>query len=325
MALIAAFLACFFDWKPFLTDGERGVIMIIAADRRQATVIFKYLRGMIGIPLLSSMIERETLDTIEISNSITIEIQTASYRTIRGRTVVAALADELAFWSDETSSNPDVEIINALKPAMATIPKAMLIKASSSYARRGALWNDFRKHFGKDDSSTLVWQADTRTMNPTVPQSFIDEAYANDPTNAMAEYGALFRSDVESWISRESVERCVVQGRFELPPMKNVSYAAFCDPSGGSADSMTLAIVHREGEKAVLDAVREARPPFSPEAVVEEFSSLLKSYGIKRVIGDRYYSHELAKLEISTSGSFLTTKRADAGPWKPTLSTSSTA
>jgi hypothetical protein len=35
LALIAAFLSCFFDWRPFLTGGERAVIMIIAADKRQ--------------------------------------------------------------------------------------------------------------------------------------------------------------------------------------------------------------------------------------------------------------------------------------------------
>jgi hypothetical protein len=70
--------------------------------------------------------------------------------------------------------------------------------------------------------------------------------------------------------------------------MANVHYAAFCDPSGGSADSMTVAIVHREGEKVVLDAIREAKPPFSPEAVVAEFSELLKSYRLRTVTGDRY-------------------------------------
>jgi hypothetical protein len=54
-------------------------------------------------------------------------------------------------------------------------------------------------------------------MNPSVPQSFLDEAYEDDPANAAAEYGGLFRSDIESLISREAVEACVVQGRFELP------------------------------------------------------------------------------------------------------------
>ena len=118
---------------------------------------------------------------------------TASFRTVRGRTIVAALCDELAFWrTDEDSSSPDVEIIAALKPAMSTVPGAVLLKASSPYAQRGVLWNDYQKHFGKD-SATLVWQASTRVMNPTVPQSWIDEETEKDPANAAAEYQARFQ------------------------------------------------------------------------------------------------------------------------------------
>ena len=44
--------------------------------------------------------------------------------------------------------------------------------------------------------------------------------------------------------------------------MSGAQYVGFADPSGGSADSMTLAIAHAEGERAVLDAVREVKPPF---------------------------------------------------------------
>jgi hypothetical protein len=289
LALIAAYLACFHDWSPFLTAGERGTIMIVAADRRQATVIFKYLRGMLGIPLLKGMIQRETADTIELTNSITIEIQTASFRTIRGRTVVAALCDELAFWMGDDSANPDVEILGALKPAMATIPRALMLKASSPYSRRGALWNDHRKHFGKDDSPILLWQADTRTMNPSIPAAFIEEAYENDPSAAAAEYGALFRSDIEAFISREAVEAAVVERRHEVAPATGIKYFGFTDPSGGSSDSMTLAIAHRDKDgRTILDCVRERRPPFAPDGVCKDFAETLKNYGLKDVSGDRY-------------------------------------
>jgi hypothetical protein len=294
LALIAAYLACFHDWSPYLTGGERGTIMIIATDRRQATTIFKYLRGMLGIPLLAGLIQRETSDTIDLSNSITIEIQTASFRTVRGRTVVAALCDELAFWMGDDSANPDTEILAALKPAMATIPKALMLKASSPYSRRGALWNDHRKHFGKDDSTTLVWQAPTRVMNPSVPEAFIAGEYENDPSAAAAEYGAQFRTDVESFISREAIEAVTSPGVFERGHISGQRYFAFNDPSGGSSDSMTLAIAHLgrghiESEKTVvLDAIRERRPPFSPKSVVDEFAQLLRIYGITAVRGDRY-------------------------------------
>jgi hypothetical protein len=126
-------------------------------------------------------------------------------------------------------------------------------------------------------------------MNPTISQDIIDEAIEADPANAAAEFGAEFRSDVAAYIDRAVVEAAVVPGRFELPPISTARYFAFVDPSGGSSDSMTLAIAHREPNGvAVLDAIRERRPPFSPEDVTGEFATLLKSYRCTSVTGDRY-------------------------------------
>jgi len=126
------------------------------------------------------------------------------------------------------------------------------------------LWDAHRRHYGKD-GDVLVWQADTTTMNPTVPASFIAEQYEADPANAAAEYGAQFRSDIESFIAREAVEACVPVDLRERAPLSETRYAAFVDPSGGSKDSFTLAIAHLSSDKiAVLDAVRECKPPFFP-------------------------------------------------------------
>jgi hypothetical protein len=73
-----------------------------------------------------------------------------------------------------------------------------------------------------------------------------------------------------------------------MAPLPNPTYHAFVDPSGGSADSFTLAVSHRDGERFIIDAIREIRPPFSPEAVIDDLATLLKSYRIARVVGDRY-------------------------------------
>jgi hypothetical protein len=52
---------------------------------------------------------------------------------------------------------------------------------------------------------------------------------------------------------------------------------------------MTLAIAHRDKDnRAILDAVRSRRPPFSPDDVVLEFAGLLKSYHLHKCTGDRY-------------------------------------
>jgi hypothetical protein len=78
-------------------------------------------------------------------------------------------------------------------------------------------------------------------------------------------------------------------GRSELPPEPGQVYAAFCDPSGGLVDAMTLAIGHlSRGDMCVVDAVLELRPPFDPEKAVADCATLLRCYGIAAVIGDKY-------------------------------------
>ncbi|MCJ2068591.1 hypothetical protein MKK75_07190 [Methylobacterium sp. J-030] len=289
MALVAVYLAAFREYRQCLAPGERATILILAADRRQARVIFRYIRALLTeVPMLARMIERETADEFDLKNRVTVEVGTSSYRAVRGRTLAAALADEIAFWPTDDAAEPDYAILDALRPAMATIPGAMLLCASSPYARRGALYDAHRRHFGKDGSPVLVWQAATRVMNPTIPQSVIDEALERDLPSASAEYLAQFRSDVESFVAREVVEAATPPGVVEKAPITSITYSAFCDPSGGASDSMTLAIGHREDERVVLDAVRERKAPFSPEAVVLEFSDLLKRYGLSTVVGDRY-------------------------------------
>lgn len=188
MALVAVFLACFKDWRPYLAPGERGTVMVIATDRRQARVIMRYALALLeGVPMLARLITRRTAETVDLSNGVTLEVHTCSFRTVRGYTIVAALLDELAFWRTDDSANPDVEILNALRPAMATVPGAMLLCACSPHARRGALYQAWREHFGKD-GSVLVWRAETRVMNPTVPEGFIQRAYEQDPASAAADF-----------------------------------------------------------------------------------------------------------------------------------------
>ena len=126
-------------------------------------------------------------------------------------------------------------------------------------------------------------------MNPTIDKSIIRTALKEDPSAARAEWEAEFRADIEAFMPPEFIEAVVVPGRFELPKVTGPVYRAFCDPSGGRQDSMTLGIAHKDKEgKTVLDALREHRPPFQPSEVVKEFSKTLKTYEVARVESDRY-------------------------------------
>jgi hypothetical protein len=287
LALIAVFLAVFRDWQPYLSAGEVGTVMVIATDRRQAQVILGYIRGLLEIPLLSRLVISDGAESIVLDNRVEITVQTASFRSIRGRTVIAALLDELAFWRSEDSANPDQEILRALRPAMATVPGAMLLCASSPYARKGELFKAFDKWFGVSDAKPLVWKAPSLTMNLALDPAIVRDALAEDEAAARAEYLAEFRSDIEAFVRLDTVRECL--GDFkERPPVDGIRYFGFVDPSGGSADSFTLAIGHREHDGNVVDAIRARKPPFSPSDVVDEFARVLRSYRIREVTGDRY-------------------------------------
>jgi hypothetical protein len=289
MAVLATYLAGLCDYSDKLVKGERGVVLLLAPDMKQAKVLLDYAEGTLeSTPIMKQLLASRTAETLTLTTGVTLEVRSASFRRIRGVTCVAVLADECAFWLSDESANPDVEILNAARPALATT-QGPLIAISSPYARRGALWETYRRHYWPEgDPMILVAQGATRDFNPDLPQSIIDRAMERDPAAASAEYMAQFRTDVEGFITREAVEACVKLGARERPPERKHDYIAFVDPSGGSSDAMTLAIAHKEGETEILDVIRERKPPFSPEAVVEEYAGLIRSYRCSKVFGDRY-------------------------------------
>jgi len=151
-----------------------------------------------------------------------------------------------------------------------------------------------RRHYGKENSRLLCWKAPSRTMNPTLRKSVVDEALAEDPEAAAAEYLAEFRSDVVAFVPREVAEDAVVAGRREVAPGSMaglVNLVVHFDASGGGgADSFALAIAGRDlaSGRAVLLCLREVNPPFSPEGICAEYATVARSYGLLEGQSDKF-------------------------------------
>ena len=260
-SLVATYSAVFFcaDLRE-LRPGEKAVVQCLACDRSQAQIILNYVRSYFDhVAPLRSMVTRRTATGLELQNDVCIEIGTNSYKSVRGRAFLLSILDEVAFYQDENSARPDTETYNAVKPGLATLPGSMLIGISSPYRKSGLLYTKYKKHFAQDDDTVLVIQAPSLALNPTLDPEIIEKAMEDDPAVARAEWMAEWRDDVSGFVDADVVAACVSPGVRELPPMRGYHYVAFCDPSGGSSDSMTLAITHREGDKVVVDAVRERR------------------------------------------------------------------
>jgi hypothetical protein len=125
MALIAVYLGCFRDYRLYLGPGEKATVMVIAADKKQAKQVLRFMRGLLSAPVLAKRVVNDTAESIEIEGDVTLEVVTASH-AVRGYSVAAALVDELAFFPSDDASVSGSEIIAAIRPAMLTIPRLIV-------------------------------------------------------------------------------------------------------------------------------------------------------------------------------------------------------
>ena len=291
VATIAAYTAAFIDFRDKLARKERAEIAILAQTAQQSSKLFEYCEGIFeGSELLSDMVDRKTSDVIELKNQARISIRVANFRSIRGITSPLIIADEIAYWfNSETSSNPDKAILKAARPCLTTL-KGQLLCVSSPYSKRGELYEADMRYSDGHKKSIVIVKGTSQQLNPGIDQEELDDAFERDPEAFKAEFMACYRADVAALFDRDVVESLVIPDRHEIPRSKTepYQYHAFVDVSGGGKDSFCLAIAHREGEIGVLDCLREVRPPLSLEAVVAEFATVLRSYGLAAVTGDGY-------------------------------------
>jgi hypothetical protein len=252
------------------------------------------IRFLKGAPLLAREVESVTQEEIRLRAGVVIATHVNSFRTVRGRTILAAIFDEIAFWRDDASANPDREVYRAVLPSLAA-SGGPLVAISTPYRKTGLLHERHKSCFGKDDADILVIQGASRLFNPTLQQKMVDRAMRDDPEAAGAEWNAEFRSDIDSFLDDGQIMVAVDMGRpRELPPRPGIPYAAFVDASGGRSDAYTMCIGHRHGDKFIADVVTGEPPPFNPSTVTARMAGIVQAYGCRKVTGDNFAAEWVA-------------------------------
>jgi hypothetical protein len=289
-ALIAAFEACLSGREKALAPGEIGLVPVVSPTKFQSRIVRSYIRSVFDqTPILKGEIVDESKEGFTLKNGVEVHTLVGDFRTVRGFSLLCAVVDEVCFFglSEEGKIKSDTELITALRPGLATTG-GRLIAIGSKYTQKGWAYATWKRCLGNDRSKTLVWSTASRTMNPTLPQSVIDDAMAEDPAAARAEYLSQWRTDISAFVPRELVENLVVPGRVELPPTVGFTYGAFADVSGGRSDDAALAIGHREGRTVVIDKLERFKSPHNPYEVVARMTHTLRYYGLNKAVGDAY-------------------------------------
>jgi hypothetical protein len=288
-AAISVYLALFVKHR--LSRGEKGMVLVLAMSVDQARVVFNYCLGFLNE---SEALRKEIVDVtrseIRLRNGIVIAVHANSFRSVRGRSLVAGVLDEVCFWRDDSTATPDSEVYSALLPSLLTTD-GLLVAISSAYRRVGLFYAKHRDYFGVDSADTLVVQGSSRAFNGTLDEGRIAAMRAADPLASKSEFDSEFRDDLATFLDEAVITRSVDRGRpLELPPRGGVYYTAHVDPSGGAVggDSYAIAIVHKEKDgRLIVDVVRGRQGPFNTDEVTHEYSALCKEYRC-RAVGDSY-------------------------------------
>jgi hypothetical protein len=264
-------------------------VLCIAVDRDQAAVVFRMIRAFFEeVPTLRGMVKAITADSIELRNKVVIEVRTNSYRSVRGRSLLACIFDEVAFWRSDDSSNPDSELYAAVRPGLARVPASLLCMITSAHRRGGIAYERWKKFHGVASANVLVVKGSTLQFNPTADRDLIEADIAEDPQRYRAEYLSEWRDDLSTFITRDLLEAAVDRGVTVRSPQSGIRYESFCDFSGGAVDSSAAAVSHQEKQVVVLDALIEIKSPHNPDVAAGTIAKLLKSYGIRKTTGDAY-------------------------------------
>jgi hypothetical protein len=301
-------------WGPALVDllmpGQVATGIIIAENKKQAGIVRGYLEGNFrtleekGFQVLaprSGQSRAVTGEVIRLRWPVEIVIYPASRASVRGVTGLFSISDEIAWWrSEEGAYNQDKAVLQALRSRFGTLarlkPKQLLI--SSPNEESGALYAAWQN---RARSQTMVAQAPTQLLNPSIPQDFFDEEREADPDAYARDYLAKFQKPGGGnlFLPGDLVDRCIDAGRTRTPPKPGFEYVAGID-AAFKRDRFALAVGHRELERAPIDLVRHWEPkkhvPLDPEEVVRDVAEELRPYGVDRVYGDQFADVVLIKL-----------------------------
>jgi hypothetical protein len=293
-APLAVFESCIAEHA--IPPNERGVVLVLGPTERQARITFRMIDRMISrSPKLRGLVESTRAggeNEIQLSNSIDIRVVAANQRTVRGDLIVAGILEESCFFKDSESGQYNLqEVIDALRPALLTLPDSKLIRVSSPWVAEGPMHEDFIKRAERPE--TLCWKLPSWTMNPSISSARLWFEKARDPQAFAREYGCEFLAAAAQLIPSELIDRAVARGVPFFASSTELRAVAALDPSSKGADCFAFALAHKSNDgRVAVDWVEQWRPPgqgrfLDYAEVLPQIFERMTAYGSTKAYSDQ--------------------------------------
>jgi hypothetical protein len=284
-SVIALYEATRDKWKQYLAPGETGYACITATKQQQAIdIIGSSCARLMENSRIADLVVESWSTSLVLSNGMCVASFPCNSTAARGLPIFLLIFDEIAHFRIE-GPKADETVNNALRPRMAQFPGAKCLKISTPAAKQGLFWDEFDEGFQVPGRLTI--QAPTRTVNPFIPQDFIDKELKRDPDNANREFLGQFAEQVDAFLPFDKLNDAFVLAGDLLPESSN-RYFCGIDQSGLSGkDRFALSVAHREGKEIIVDLIRSWDTK-SGRQIITEAKQITNDYRIDAVTVDRY-------------------------------------
>lgn len=212
-ALRALHLAATFD-PTAVAPGEIASATIVGPDIRLGRQTLRFAHGAAtATPALAGAMGSVTEDSFQLvtgpGRAVAVEClpATSGGRAVRGRSLVAAVMSEAAFFRDRDYLVNDEEISRALAPRLTH--GAQLIIESTPYAEMGLLHSLYHENWNSPETALAV-RAPTLLMRPEpTMRALVERERKRDPDNAAREFDAEFISaGSDLFFDPTAIDRC---------------------------------------------------------------------------------------------------------------------
>lgn len=216
-----------------MPSGSEIRVLCVANDKEQASIVYGDMQSHVeSVDYFKNSIANTTQTFLKFRTendkkkfgeigrgTITATFKSSIAKGLRGRGIICAILDEIAFFVDNGNSSAE-RVYKAIVPSLAQFsPKekenkhipigpteGRIILISSPDAREGFFYRQHQLALSNDAASSnmLLIQAPTWEVNPTLSPEYYTTEYYKDPRTFMTEHGAEFSDRVRGWIEDEN-------------------------------------------------------------------------------------------------------------------------
>jgi len=286
-----------------LAAGEAAFVLLVGPDTRLPRQALRYVIGALKAhPALAPLLVAESSESATVrrqdGREVTFEVLPATKggSAVRGRSIVAAMMTEAAFFRDRDFAVNDAEVYQAILPRV--LEGGQLILESTPWAEgSGLVWELFDANHGQPATCvaahcpTLLMRDDART------RGIVERERARDPENCRREFDAEFAAAGTGFFFDADSLRLSIDPALSVRVSPQPGAYAF---AGGDlalyVDAAALVVVHRFDRAAGLELqiveTLERRPrkgaPLDLATITREFAEMAGRHGTTQILADHH-------------------------------------